>query len=139
MALFVYTGTLKDFGGAPFPGAVPRLTVEADRDAFGPDGPLPARKRIQVPVAPDGAFSVRLQASADTVPPVQYLLRCEWLDGATPLGYAEWRFTAHQGGGPVTEGGAPPTYSVWVGPPWPPAGTPGLYLDTNSPNDWGII
>lgn len=139
MTLYTYTGKLADFGGVPFPGAVPRLYVEADRDSFGPQGPLPARKRVEITVASDGSFSVTLQASADTSPPITYLLRCEWLDGSTPLGYAEWTFTAYQGGGPIGDGGTPPTFSIWVGPPWPPSGTPGLYLDKASPNDWGII
>lgn len=140
MAFYTYTGKLADLGGVPFPGAVPRLWVEADRDTMGPEGPIPARKRVEVAVGSDGTFSVTLQASADLSPATLYTLRCDWLDGAgNPLGFAEWKFTAYQGGGPIRDGGAPPTFSIWVGPPWPPVGTPGLYLDKASPNDWGII
>lgn len=140
MAFYPYHGRLADFGGVPFPGATPRLWVEADRDTFGPDGPIPARKRIEIGVASDGLFSVTLQGSADVSPPVRYTLRCDWLDGAgNTLGFAEWPFSAYQGGGPISEGGEPPTYPVWVGPPWPPEKTRGMYVEKVSPNDWGII
>lgn len=141
MAIYTYTGTLADLGGAPFPEAIPRLWVVAERDTFGPDGPIPAAKKVEITVASSGAFSVQLHDSASLSPPTRYRLRCLWLDGDSgdPVGFAEWVFTAFPGGGPINEGGEPPTYSVWIGPPWPAAGTPGLYIDRNSPNEWGII
>lgn len=130
MPLYAYTGYLTDLGGAPFPDAVPRLWVEADRDTMGPDGPLPARKRVPVSIGAGGSFSILLTASQDTNPPIQYALRCEWLDGDTVLGFAEWQFTAYPGGGPISSGfNAPVAATWWVGPPWPPLGTRGMYYD----------
>lgn len=135
MALYTYTGTLADLGGVPFPGALPRLWVEADRDTFGPDGPIPARKRVIVNVATDGTFSVSLTASTETSPPVRYFLLCEWLDqSSSPVGFAQWEFTAYMGGGPIKDGAQAPLSVWWVGPPWPQGTPPGLYV--NKVTNW---
>lgn len=129
MAIYTYTGTLADLGGSPFPGAFPKLYVVADRDTFGPNGPIPANKRVEIPVASDGSFAVQLTASADLSPSVRYTLRCEWLDGETPLGWAEWDFTAYGGGGPIKDGVSAPASVWWVGPPWPSGLPSGWYLN----------
>ena len=140
MALYEYTGRLSDLGGAPFPDAVPQLWVVAEKDTFGPEGPIPANKRVEISVGSTGMFSVRLHDSVSLRPPVRYVLLCLWLDGeGNPFGFAQWPFTAYSGGGPITDGGEPPTFTVWIGPPWPPEGSRGLYIDRNSPNEWGII
>lgn len=127
MAVYTYTGKLTDFGESPFPSAMPRLWVEPLRDAFSPSGPS-AAKRIPVTVASDGTFSVDLTASIDLIPPTAYSLRCEWLesDTGTPVGWAQWDFTAQPGGGPVATMPGVLT-RVWYSAFTPPVERTGIY------------
>lgn len=131
MAVYSYTGKLTDFGEAPFPGAQPRLWVEPERDAFSPSGPA-ASRRILIPVASTGDFSVDLIPSADLTPPTRYALRVEWIsvsmDGSEALaGWAEWRFTALIGGGPITTMPDGVITRVWYSITPPPVNRPGIY------------
>lgn len=136
MTAYTYTGRLTDFGEAPFPDAHPRLWVEAREPALGLDGPL-APRRIPVAVTSNGAFSVQLIASVDTVPPAQYVLRLEWLHADDTLaGWTEWPFTAVIGGGALAPTAGAPLSVWWVGPPWPANLPPGFYFDTIT-NDVG--
>lgn len=130
MATYTYTARLTDFGQQPFPDAHPNLFVVPSVDAFGPTGLL-AAKRIPVTFYdPNGAFTVDLVASADTSPAVTYTLVCEWLDVAgSPLGFAEWRFIAVPGGGPIKDMVNAPVSVWWVGPPWPANLPSGFYFD----------
>ena len=135
MALYTYTGKLTDFTGTPFPGAQPRLWVEPDGSGFSGDGVL-ATKRIPVAVASNGNFSVQLEASATVRPEAIYLLKCEWLDGDTVLGWTDWaRFRAPAGGGNIGElNQAPqPPWSIAYGFGPPPPGITGLYIDITGP------
>lgn len=127
MALYPYTGTLADLGGAPFPGATPDLYVVADQDTFGPEGPIPARKQVEIEVASNGSFTVQLTASIDTTPPVKYRLICDWLTATgKPLGSAEWDFTAQPGGGPIATMPGVMT-RVWYSTKQPPVNRSGIY------------
>jgi len=131
MAVYTYTGTLTDFGESPFPDAIPRLWVAPEGDAFSPTGPS-AAKRIAVPVASNGTFSVDLTASIDMIPQTAYALRCEWLttDSAgqdTPIGWAEWEFTAHPGGGPIATMPGKAFTRVWYSTNTPPIERTGIY------------
>ena len=128
MATQTYTGRLTDFGELPFPDAQPRLSVAPAVDAFGPNGLL-SSKRIPVSLAADGSFSVALVPSTDTSPPVEYVLRCEWLDAEILLGYSQWRFTALPSGGAISGMVSAPLSVWWVGPPWPPTLPSGWYFD----------
>lgn len=98
MATATYTGDLTDFAEAPFPTAVPKLTVYPKQDGFGAKGLLSTR-RIPITVASNGSFSFQLVPSAQTLPPQSYILRCEWL--GSDYGYSEWEFTAAVGGGNI--------------------------------------
>ncbi|OIU88670.1 hypothetical protein [Microbacterium sp. AR7-10] len=127
MAVYAYTGKLTDFGEAPFPDAIPKLTVVPLRDAFSPSGPA-AAKPIVVPVASTGAFSVDLIASIDLIPPTAYSLRCEWLNaGNDPVGWAQWDFTAQPGGGPISTMPGSTLTRVWYATTAPPVNRPGIY------------
>lgn len=123
---YPYTGQLTDFGDAPFPGAVPRLWVDPERDAFSPDG-LAAAKRIPVTLPSSGLFSVDLIASIDLNPPTPYSFRCEWLtEDGDPIGWAQWDFTAQPGGGPIA---TMPNHvtRVWYATTAPPVQRTGIY------------
>lgn len=131
MATYPYTGKLTDFGEAPFPNAYPRLVVAPQRDAFSPTG-VAAAKKIVVPVGADGSFTVNLIASVDLNPPTRYTLRCEWLaataDGQdTPVGWADWEFTAAIGGGPINTMPDQHITRVWYSNSPPPVERPGIY------------
>lgn len=136
MATYTYTGKLTDFSEQPFPDAAPALWVEADKPAYGPNGPL-STKRIPVVVAANGNFSVDLVASVDTSPTVKYGLFVKWLHGdGSPAGQTEWEFTAVQGGGPIKDMTDAPVSAWWVGPPWPPNQPRGFYLDKDTNDVW---
>lgn len=98
MATATYTGDLTDFAEAPFPTAVPKLTVYPKKDGFGAKGLLSTR-RIPITVNANGSFSFQLVPSAQTLPPQSYILRCEWV--GSDFGYSEWEFTAAVGGGNI--------------------------------------
>ena len=136
MALETYTGRLTDFGGTPFPNATPRLWIEPERTGFTEGGVL-ATKRIPVTLDPNGDFSVKLHASSTVRPEAIYVLKCEWLDGSTVLGWAEWmRFRAPVGGGDLGEINQeqPPTWAILYGDGPPPEHlTSGLYIDISGP------
>lgn len=128
MVVYTYTGKLTDFGAAPFPSAMPRLWVSPARDAFAPSG-LAAAKRIPVTVASNGSFSVDLEASIDLNPPTTYSIRCEWLDtdSGTPIGWAQWDFTAQIGGGPIATMPGSTLTRVWYSATEPPVNRRGVY------------
>lgn len=144
MASYPYTGTLTDYGEAPFPGALPQLYVEPDQPGYG-DGTILADRRIPVTVASDGSFSVELAASSAVAPAdpsrgaeVRYSLVCEWLDTAgVPRGWSTWaRFRAAVGGGSIAElADAPaPPWSITYGYGPPPPSASGLYIDISGVN-----
>lgn len=140
MAVYIYTGQLGDFGGAPFPGATPRLWVSPERDAFSNSGGVLASRQVAVPVDKFGAFSVTLVATADLTPPTRYSLRCEWLDDAgLPRGWAQWDFTAAIGGGPIADMKDALITRVWWGTDRPPVQRAGIYWihpDTGDVREW---
>lgn len=122
MAVYTYTGRLADFGGKPFPSALPVLWVEPEQAGFSEDGAL-ARKRIPVTVASNGTFSVDLAASSSVMPEAIYILRCEWFDGDTSIGWSEWaRFRAPVGGGDIgADNSSPiPSWAILYGMKPPP-------------------
>lgn len=105
MAVYDYTGKLTDFTEQPFPGAVPRLYVVPNGDAFSPSGPS-AKRRIPIDVASNGTFSVSLTASIDLIPHTAYTLRCDWFSATAngqevPGEWSLWEFTAQPGGGSI--------------------------------------
>lgn len=133
MTVYTFTGRLTDYGGAPFPNAVPELWVEPERPGYSATG-IMADKRIPVTVASDGSFSVQLEASSTVSPEAIYLLRCEWHDPGGPRTWAEWaRFRAPVGGGNIGDlNTAPqPSWSIAYGYGPPPAGVTGLYIDVS--------
>lgn len=138
MSIEHYNGTLTDLGESPFPEEMPLLYVTADRDTFSEHGPMPANKRVYVPINHLGQFSIGLTPSGETRPPVKYQLVCEWLSAGEVAGMAVWEFTAYMGGGPIGAGSNATSERVWVGPPWPPAGTKGMYFSKET-NDWGVV
>ena len=137
MSLETYTGRLTDFGGSPFPNATPRLWVEPERAGLTEGGVL-AEKRIPIPLDPNGNFTVKLHASSSVRPEAIYLLRCEWLDGDTLLGWSEIaRFRAPVGGGDlgeiILEGTPPWAITYGFGPP-PDEIRGGIYIDITGPD-----
>ena len=138
MAVYPYTGKLTDFGEQPFPNAVPQLWIQPGSDAYTPSGPSAAR-RISVPVASDGTFSVDLTASIDLIPPMPYGLRCDWLtEDDEPLGWAEWEFTAQIGGGPIATmpGGITRVWYDTAEPPVNRTGITWIHPITNDVRVW---
>ena len=136
MGTNTYTGRLTDFGDAPFPAAHPKLWVEPEESGYSTNGLL-AKKRIPVTVAPNGSFSVELESSSAVRPEAIYLLRCEWLDGDTVLGWTEWaKFRAPVGGGNIGElSQAPqPPWSIAYGFGPPPPSITGIYIDITGPD-----
>ncbi|UOQ58090.1 hypothetical protein MUN78_04390 [Leucobacter allii] len=128
MTVYTYSGTLADFGAAPFPTAKPRLWVSPLQDAFGPDGGVHAARQVPIPVSTGGSFDVALVASADLTPPTRYSLRCEWLDAAGIVrGWAQWDFTAAIGGGLIADMTDQIITRVWWGTEPPPVQRTGIY------------
>ncbi len=128
MERYTYTGTLADFGAAPFPTATPRLWIAPLQDAFAPGGGVLAARQIPVPVAATGAFSVELVASSDLRPPTAYSLRCEWLDsGGIVRGWAQWDFTAAIGGGYIGDMQETGVRRIWYATTPPPVERTGIY------------
>lgn len=125
MTVYTYTGRLADFGDKPFPSAKPRLWVEGTQPATSRQA-IHALKRVHIALNEFGAFSVDLTASADLTPPTPYLLRCEWLDGDTVLGWTEWRFTALIGGGNISNMQDGEATNVWFSTQPPPDNRPGI-------------
>lgn len=134
MATYTYTGRLTDLGESPFPEAYPRLWVEPEKTQpfgpFTPSGPG-ADRRITIPLASNGTFSVDLVASADLIPPTRYILRCDWFmtgSGGDEVltGWSEWRFTALIGGGPLSTMPDAPVTRVWFSTTPPPVNRPGV-------------
>lgn len=137
MATATYTGKLTDFGESPFPGAVPKLWVEAEKPGVGPSGPL-ATRRIPVTVASNGNFTVALVPSVLVQPVAKYVLRLEWVNTSGVMqGTSDWLFTARPGGGHIRDMIDTPILP-WViaygyGPP--PSGiTTGIYIDISGVN-----
>ncbi len=131
MATYPYTGRVTDFGEAPFPSALPRLTVEPEHDAFTPAG-IGSRRRIPIPFGANGLFSVDLYASIDLKPPSRYILRCDWFTtgvggGEVLAGWSEWRFTAAPGGGPVNTMPDAKISRFWVSTSPPPVDRKGIF------------
>ena len=126
MTVYTYTGKLADFSDAPFPNAKPRLWVSAERAAMS-EGSVHALKRVPITVAANGSFSVSLVASADLTPQSKYLLRCEWLDGDTVLGWTDWVFTALIGGGPIANMPDSAVTNVWYSTAKPPVDRKSIY------------
>ena len=122
---YPYTGKLADFADTPFPKARPRLWVEGETASMSQSS-VHALKRVEVPVAETGHFSVALVASADLVPPTPYILRCEWLDGDTVLGWSTWKFTDLIGGGNIANMQDGETTNVWYSTQSPPANRGGI-------------
>lgn len=149
MSTYTYTGTLTDIGLGVLAGSSPAMRVRPVEEAYGPDGLVSA---VPVPVTLDGAggFSMTLIPSGELTPArggspgVDYVIEVgrfeESIDGAVFHGADVWKFTAVAGGGNVGEMAGGSLLAVWVGPPWPDYPLPeGLYIDTVSPNDWGIV
>lgn len=130
MAVYDYTGKLTDFTEQPVPGAVPRLYVVPNGDAFSPSGPS-AKRRIPVEVASNGTFTVSLTASTDVVPETAYTLRCDWFT-TTVFGqevqqdWSEWEFSAQPGGGSIA---TMPNkiMRVWYSTSRPPVDVAGIF------------
>lgn len=125
MTVYTYTGKLADFGDKPFPTAKPRLWVEGTHAAVSRHA-IHALKRVYIALGESGQFSVDLTASADLTPPTQYLLRCEWLDGETVMGWTEWRFTALIGGGNIGNMQDGAATNVWYSTQSPPDNRAGI-------------
>lgn len=129
MAVYEYTGKLTDFSEQPFPGAVPRLAVVPNGDAFSPTGPS-SKRTIPVPVGGDGSFSINLTASIDLIPETTYTLRCDWFTTTAsgqevPAGWSEWEFTAQPAGGPIASMPNKVT-RVWYSTSQPPVDREGI-------------
>lgn len=125
MAVYSYTGKLADFGDTPFPSAKPRLWVSAEHAATS-GGSVHALKRVPISVAANGTFSVQLVASADLTPVSRYILRSEWLDGDTVIGWTEWKFTALIGGGSIANMPDGEITNVWYSTSSPPENRGGI-------------
>lgn len=125
MTVYTYTGRLADFGDKPFPAARPRLWVEAVNAATSQHA-IHALKRVHITLDQSGQFSVELTASADLTPPTPYLLRCEWLDGDTVMGWTEWKFTALIGGGNIGNMQDGDATNVWYSTQSPPDNRAGI-------------
>lgn len=138
MTVYTYTGKLADFSDAPFPDALPRLWVEGKHAAVS-KGSMHALKRVHVPVNSRGFFSVSLVASVDLTPESPYLLRCEWLDGDTVLGWTEWEFTALIGGGNIADMPSGVITNVWYSTLPPPVDRAGIFWinpETGDVREW---
>ncbi len=128
MTTYAYTGTLADFGEAPFPDASPELYVLPLHDAFSVGGGVLAARRIPISVPAGGAFSVRLVPSVDLKPETKYELRCDWLDSSGIVrGWASWVFTAAIGGGPISQMKDAVITRVWYSTSRPPVNRQGIY------------
>jgi hypothetical protein len=147
MSTFRYYGFATDLRENALSGSLPRMTVMPREEAWGPNGVVSATRRT-VPLAEDGAFNIELIPSDELLDkagrPIPYVLdlvlsQPDATGAYTPTGFERWEFIAQPGGGPVIDMGPTPLYRVFIGPPWPPEGTPGLYIDTESPNSWGMI
>lgn len=125
MAVYTYTGKLADFGDTPFPNAKPRLWVSAEHSAMS-GGSVLALKRVPITVAANGTFSVSLVASADLTPVSKYVLRAEWLDGETIVGWTDWIFTALIGGGQISNMPDGAITNVWYSTSQPPVRRAGI-------------
>lgn len=137
MGRYTYTGKLTNFGRSPFPNSTSvNLWVEPKTPGFASTG-LMADRRIPVTVESNGDFSVRLEASASVRPEVTYLLRAEWFESGTLLGWTEWPFRAAVGGGNISDAIELPVgkwqIAYGYGPP-PAYITAGLYLDISGEN-----
>lgn len=150
MTVYEYTGTLTDIGLGVLTGKYPQMTVRPIVEAFGPDG-LVSSVRVAVSLDPaTGAFSMTLIPSGELTPTsggaagVDYVIEVGRFDLADDLtsiwvGTDAWRFTAVAGGGNIGGMNGGSLLAVWVGPPWPDPLRKGLYIDTETPNDWGIV
>lgn len=140
MTTYPYTGTLADFGEAPFPEASPELYIVAQRDAFGPSGGVLASRRVPITVRANGSFVVSLVASADLSPQTKYELRCDWLDVSGNLrGWASWVFTAAIGGGSIAQMKDAAITRVWFATYPPPVSRGGILWvnpETGDVKEW---
>ncbi len=138
MTVYTYTGKLADFSDAPFPEAQPRLWVEGRHASTSPRV-LHALKRVRVPVNSRGFFSVDLVASTDLSPASDYVLRCEWLDADTVIGWTEWEFTALIGGGNIADMPTGEITNVWYSTMPPPVDRTGIiwiHPETGDVREW---
>ena len=151
MAVYTYSGRLTDIGLGALVNANPVMRVRPVVEAFGPSG-LISQAPVPVTITPaTGAFSMSLIPSGELTPAtggsagVDYVIEVgrfeEAIDGSAVFaGLDVWRFTAVAGGGNVGDMAGSSLLAVWVGPPWPSSPLPaGLYIDTVSPNPWGIV
>lgn len=149
MSSYTYTGTLTNIGLGVIASSNPVMRVRPEVEAFGPDGVVSA---LPQPVTVDevtGEFSMTLYPSGELAPAlgghpgVDYIIEVgrfeETIDGSMFNGLDVWKFTAVIGGGNIGEMAGGSLLAVWVGPPWPSPLLPGLYIDTASPNPWGIF
>lgn len=145
MAVYTYFGNLTDLGLGPLTRYSPRLTVRPKEETWGPHGPVSEVRKV-ISVATNGDFSFTALASGDLNPATDYILELcrfeETFDGSTvPAGLDVWEFTAVVGGGNVAQMQGASMYSIWLGGagvPWPDGTPPGLYIDLESPNPWGV-
>lgn len=149
MSSFTYTGTLTDIGLGVIASSNPVMRVRPEVEAFGPDGVVSAKPRPVSVKSSTGAFSMTLYPSGQLTPGnggptgVAYILEVgrfeDTIDGKVFHGIDVWRFIAATGGGNIGDMAGGSLLAVWIGPPWPSPLQKGLYLDTNSPNPWGVL
>jgi hypothetical protein len=132
---------LTDIGVHVLADRRPFLSVRPEAECFGPDG-LVSDARVPVTVEPGGVFNMQLIPSHELRAlrgsvGVRYVLElalfdrtvsgADWFSGAN-----QWLFTARPGGGPVAGMGEALPIDLYIGPPWPAAGTPGVYFDVTT-------
>lgn len=148
MSEYTYTFRLTDIGLGALTAWMPEVAVRPEVSAFGPDGLV---SDVRVPITEvGGTYSVSLFPSGELTPKtggspgVDYIIevgRFELADDLTKIwhGTEAWKFTAVAGGGNVGEMNGGSLLAVWVGPPWPQLPSPaGLYIESVSPNRWGV-
>lgn len=151
MSTAEYTGTLKDITAERLADVLRvRLRVRPKEEAFGPEGIVSAAPVDVAVVGLNGAFVMTLIPSGELVGKsgragVNYVLSVDRFEetsegGEWLAGWDLWEFTAVAGGGNIGDMKGGSLLAVWIGPPWPSAPLPiGLYIDEESPNEWGIV